>query len=78
MTKLVSVKPLDNYELELTYANEIIRRFDVKPYLGLGKFRELKEQAEFDKVRVSFDTICWDNGVDLCPDVLYQNSQKIN
>lgn len=74
MLKLLSVKPLTNYELELHYEKNHIRRFDVKPYLKIGKFCELQDIEQFNRVHVSFDTIGWDNGVDLCPEVLFTKS----
>ncbi|MDD2230257.1 MAG: DUF2442 domain-containing protein [Candidatus Cloacimonetes bacterium] len=77
MRKLLSVKPVDNYKLELTYDNNVKRLFDVKPYMKTGKFRELEDKDKFNNVKVSFDTVAWVNGVDLCPDVLYDNSKQI-
>lgn len=48
--------------------------FDVKPYLHIGKLSELNDKHVFDSVRVSFDTIEWDNGADLDPELLYEES----
>ena len=47
----------------------------MKPHLDKGIFEELKDENLFKKVRVSFDTIEWENGADFDPEVLYQNSQ---
>ena len=69
------VKPLDNFQLLLTFENEEQGIFDMKPYLEKGIFRELKDNAMFNTVRVSFDTIEWDNGADFDPEVLYQHSK---
>ncbi|MBC8183021.1 DUF2442 domain-containing protein [candidate division KSB1 bacterium] len=33
-----------------------------------------KDVSEFKKVRVSFDTIEWENGFDLDPEFLYEKS----
>jgi len=74
MNKLQQVRPLADYTLELTYDRQAIRLFDVKPYLNKGKFQELQDLEKFVQVRISFDTVCWANGVDLCPEVLYQDS----
>lgn len=43
----------------------------MNPYLGLGIFRELRDISKFKTVRVSFDSIEWENEVDLDPKVLY-------
>ena len=39
-----------------------------------SKFRELLNPDYFVKVRLNseFDSVEWDNGIDLCPDVLYE------
>ena len=70
------VKPLDDYFLLLKFENEEERLFDVKPYLDFGKFQELKDQKLFNSVKVSFDSIEWDNHLDLDPELLYQKSHN--
>jgi len=72
-----SVKPLEDYEILLEFENGEERVFDLKPYLSLGKFSELKDSNKFKTVRVSFDTIEWDNNIDLDPEFLYEKSRKI-
>jgi len=78
MNTLQKVRPLADYTLELTYDPQTIRLFDVKPYLEKGRFQELKDPDKFNQVRISFDTVCWANGVDLCPEVLYQDSKALS
>ncbi|MBP8849185.1 MAG: DUF2442 domain-containing protein [Breznakibacter sp.] len=43
----------------------------------MGIFQELKDKAEFKKVKVSFDSIEWENEADFDPEVLYQNSTQL-
>jgi len=69
------VKPLSNYNLELTFENKEIRIFDIKPYLNTGLFKKLKDEKYFNMVKVSYDTIEWPNGVDLDPEILYKKSK---
>jgi hypothetical protein len=71
------VKPQDNYLLLLTFENGEKRQFDVKPYLHLGIFQELKDERLFKTVRKSFDTIEWENEADFDPEFLYQKSEKV-
>jgi hypothetical protein len=71
---VVAVAPLPDYRLLLTFGNGERRIFDVRPYLDKGIFAELKRVSLFNSVRVSFDTIEWANGADLCPEVLYRQS----
>ena len=70
------VKPLENYYLLLKFENNEERVFDVKPYLEIGKFKELKDENLFKSVRVSFDGIEWTNQLDLDPELLYEKSHN--
>ena len=72
-----AVKALDDYRLLLRFENSEERIFDVKPYLAIGKFRELRDKALFKQVRVHFDTVEWVNHVDLDPELLYAHSQRV-
>jgi hypothetical protein len=72
-----SVKPQDNYLLHLTFENGEERQFDVKPYLEIGIFKELKDLNLFKTVKTSFDSIEWANEADFDPEVLYQKSRPI-
>ena len=72
-----NVKPLVNYYLLLKFENNEEKIFDVKPYLHIGKFQELKDKNLFRSVRVCFDTIEWSNQLDLDPESLYEKSHKI-
>lgn len=71
------VKPINNYQLLLTFDNGEIRQFDMNPYLEIGIFQELKDLELFNSVRLSFDTIEWANEADLDPELLYKNSKII-
>ena len=77
MNKVISVKPLDNYNLLLTFSNNEKRIKDMKPYLDKGVFKKLKDKTFFNKVHISFNTISWDDKIDLCPDTLYETSIPI-
>ena len=69
-----SVKPIPNYNLILTFENGEIRQFDMNPLLDTGIFRELRDVAKFNTVRICFDTIECENEADLDPEILYKNS----
>lgn len=74
MNKIVSVEPLDDYRILLTFSNNEKRIKDMKPYLDKGVFKKLKDKNFFNSVHISFDTISWDDEIDLCPDSLYETS----
>ena len=71
---VINVQPLPDYRVHLEFENGEKRIFDVKPYLDLGVFEQLKEVSTFNSVRVSFDSIQWSNGADLDPELLYRDS----
>jgi hypothetical protein len=74
---IIQVKPQDDYLLLLTFENGEERQFDMKPYLEIGIFKELKDPSLFKTVKTSFDSIEWANEADFDPEVLYQKSQPI-
>jgi len=72
--RVKNVKPNSDYTLILTFTNDEVRVFDMKPYLGKGVFKELKDIRLFNSVRPFLGSIQWKNGQDLCPDTLYMES----
>ena len=72
--RVKKVIPEENYILRVTFANGEVRKFDVKPYLDKGMFKELKNISAFRAVRPAFGTIQWRGGQDLCPDTIYEES----
>ena len=69
------VRPLADYNLELTFENNEKKIFDVKPYLDTGLFKKLRDVNFFKMVKASYDTIEWPNGIDLDPEVLYEKAR---
>ncbi|MBN1465737.1 DUF2442 domain-containing protein [candidate division KSB1 bacterium] len=73
--RVKDVKPSDNYTLILTFTNNEVKIFDLKPYLDIGIFKELRQKSKFNSVRPFFGSIKWQTGQDLCPDTLYMESE---
>ncbi|MBU2112781.1 MAG: DUF2442 domain-containing protein [Gammaproteobacteria bacterium] len=71
-----TVAPLDNYLLAVSFDNGEKGILNMKPYLDFGVFKRLQDVEAFKRVRVSFDTIEWDAGVDLAPEFVYSKSQR--
>jgi hypothetical protein len=74
---ITHVQPIKDFNLILTFENGEKRQFDMSPYLDKGIFKELRDISKFNTVRLSFDTIEWENEADLDPEVLYKYSIKI-
>ena len=71
---IVKAQPTTNYCLYLCFEDGVEGEVDIAQLIHFtGIFAPLKEQSEFRKVSVEpeLGTICWPNGADLDPDVLY-------
>ncbi len=68
---VVSVVPNKDYTLSIAFDDGKEGTLDMKPYLDFGVFKRIKDYERFVRVRVAFDTIEWDCGVDLDPEFVY-------
>ncbi len=71
---ITAVKPIKDYQLHLTFEDGkegIVDLAEIIKFSGI--FEPLQDPAYFATVRVDPDlgTICWENGADLDPAVLY-------
>lgn len=71
MNKVIAVKANEDFSLDLKFNDGSVKRFDVKPYLERGVFRELGDLSYFKKVGVAFGTVQWPNEQDISPETLY-------
>jgi hypothetical protein len=70
------VIPDKDYVLSIVFENGETGQLDMKPMLDFGIFQRIKDHDTFRRVRVSFDTIAWDCGVDLDPEYVYAKCMK--
>ena len=77
MHKVLSAIANDDFTLDLKFDDGSVRRFDVKPYLEYGVFKELQDPSYFKKVAVAFGTGQWPNEQDISPETLYLESTII-
>jgi len=68
---VVRVAPREDFTLVVAFDNGEEGLLDMKPYLDFGVFQKIKNFAQFERVRVAFDTVEWDHGVDLDPEFVY-------
>ncbi|OGQ80132.1 MAG: hypothetical protein A2289_12945 [Deltaproteobacteria bacterium RIFOXYA12_FULL_58_15] len=74
MARIVNVKVVRDFAVELSFADGKVRQVDLEPRMRGPVFEAiLKDPAKFREVSVDAEigTIVWPNGADLCPDVLY-------
>jgi lipopolysaccharide biosynthesis glycosyltransferase len=79
------IKDVNNYELVLLFNNNEIRKINFEPKLKewttspQSKFGQLLNLNIFNTVKLDeeMETIVWGNGIDLCPNVLYEMSEPV-
>jgi hypothetical protein len=61
----------DGHVLFIVFENGECGTLDLSQVLGFGVFKRISDPNEFSKVRVGFDTVEWECGVDLDPEYVY-------
>ncbi len=69
--KITHVKACPDHKLHVGFENGEARLFDVTPYLDKGVFRELRDEAYFQRVRPVWGGVEWPHEQDLSADTLY-------
>jgi len=75
--RVQKVSPLENYKILVCFTNGEQGIYDCKELLNFGVFKELRDKAYFEKIKVHSGTIQWPNEQDICPDTLYIDSLKV-
>jgi len=72
MHKVIKVNVLENYRLDLTFADSTRGIADLSDLAGSGVFKLWDSYDEFKMVKIG-DTgeLIWRDQIDLCPDSLY-------
>ncbi len=72
--EIIQAKWIKGYTVELTFNNLQKGRVDFKKYLGRGVFKELTKVEKFKRFKVDAElgTLCWPNGADIAPEILYR------
>lgn len=72
MSKIVEVRPLDNYRIWLRFSDGAQGEVDVSDLAGRGVFAAWGDPNVFGAVRVEEGGgIEWPGEIDMCPDALY-------
>jgi len=73
------VKYIKGYKLKLKFndGKEKVVDFEDKLKEAKNMFEPLKNISYFKKVKTDGTTIVWPNGLDLCPDALYERGKDI-
>lgn len=65
---------IEEYKIHVTFNSDESGIIDLKEVILSDKrqiFRELVEINKFRQFNIDFDTIVWENGLDLAPEFLY-------
>ena len=71
---VVTVKPLQDFQLDLEYKNGERRRFDMRPLLEIKPWNRIASLPLFERVRVDYGTVVWPGEIDIAPETLYDLS----
>jgi len=73
MPRVISVRPLDDYQLFVSFDDGTQGVISLQDRLFGPVFEPLRDPAIFRQVIVDeFGAIAWPNGADLAPDAVYQ------
>jgi hypothetical protein len=71
--RVVSVRPLDSYGLDVVFDDGVQGVVSLKDRLFGPVFEPLRDRTLFGQVFVDeFGAVCWPNGADLAPDGVYR------
>jgi len=75
MVRVVEVKVIEPYRIWVRFDDDLEGTLDLSPMLDTGIFQQLRDPALFEKAQIDqiTHTVTWPNGIDLCPDSLYQD-----
>ena len=72
LVRVVAAETLAAFRVRVTFADGTSKDIDLEPYLHGPIFEPLRnDYALFSDIRIQGGTICWVNGADIDPDVLY-------
>ena len=75
-----AIKGVEPFKITLEFNTGEVLTVDLKQKIELwstsegSRFRDLTDPKRFREVKLNceLESVYWDNGIDLCPDVLYQ------
>lgn len=67
----VAVKPIEDYQLLVTFKTGEKRIYDAKPLIKGDWFGQLKDISKFNSVKIVSNTVEWDDGQDIASDELF-------
>ncbi len=79
MNKVISVKSLESFTLEIEFADGFRKVIDIDLFIGKGISAALKDEAYFSQVTLEDGgSIVWPNGYDFCPNFLHDDAPAVD
>jgi len=79
MRYVKTAEAFEPYKLKVTFDNDEVKMIDMSGFLYRKVYAPLMDFDFFKRVRVDadLDTIVWENGADICPNVLYEMGKEV-
>ena len=76
LPRVAFAEALSDYSLVLTFKNGERKKYNAKPLLDIPMYKNLAKV--FSSAKVEYGTVVWPGDIDISPDTLYLNSEKIS
>ena len=75
--EVIEARVIRDFTVEVVFDDLKKGVVDLRRYLGRGIFKELLDKKKFRRMKVDAElgTICWPNGADIAPDMLYSQAK---
>lgn len=79
MRKVVAVKALANYKVKVRFSDGVAGVVGLSDLVRKGVFAIWQDPKQFAQVFIDPEThtLAWPGGIDLCPDMLYEEVSKM-
>ena len=72
------VQPKDDYTLLLTFADGTKKIYNARPLLEKTIYSKLKNLSFFLSAKAEYDTVVWNDDIDIAPEHLYECSKPVD
>ncbi len=74
LIRIRALEPLSGFKVMVTFDDGTKKEINLEPYLHGPIFDPIRmDPLKFRAMKIEGNTIAWDNGADIDPDVLYYN-----
>ena len=75
--EVIKAEYLSGYRIKLWFNNQVVKVVDLANSLNGEVFQPLKDIDFFKRFTIKFNTIEWENGVDIAPEYLYEHGVTV-